>query len=184
MSDRLTRIVTRTGDGGETGLADGSRVSKAAPRIAAIGAVDELNSVIGVVASISTDPLLISLLQAIQHDLFDLGGHLAMPAVPPPLESRLAWLEQAITSINEQLPPLKEFVLPGGCAAAAQAQLARAVCRRAERDLVALAAIETLDARVLPYTNRLSDLLFVLARKANRDVGVAEPVWRKRVDEG
>jgi len=175
---RLTEIVTRTGDDGSTGLADGTRLSKHAPRIEAIGAVDELNSQLGVLldASLPTDlrPLLVD----IQHDLFNLGAELAWPEVSQLHEDNVLRLDQAIASFNAGLPPLTEFVLPGGTPAAAQAHVCRAVCRRAERRLTALAEDELISPRLGQYLNRLSDLLFVLSRRINRVGGGMEPTWR------
>ncbi len=175
---RLTEIVTRTGDDGSTGLADGTRLAKHAPRIEAIGAVDELNSQIGVLLDAGLPAELRPLLIDIQHDLFNLGAELAWPEVSQVHEADVLRLDQAIATYNAGLPPLTEFVLPGGSPAAAQAHVCRTVCRRAERRLTALAESELLSTKLGQYLNRLSDLLFVLSRRINRVLGQAEPTWR------
>lgn len=178
MPDRLTHIVTRSGDDGSTGLADGRRVPKHDPRIEALGAVDELNSHIGVLRAESVPDDLAALLAAIQNDLFDLGGELAWPEQPQVGDVHLGRLDDAIARINADLPPLREFVLPGGSRAAALAHVCRSVCRRAERRLTHLAERELLSPRLAQYLNRLSDLFFVLARQLNRASGQGEPTWR------
>jgi cob(I)alamin adenosyltransferase len=179
MSDRLDRIVTRTGDDGSTGLADGSRVSKHAPRIEALGAVDELNSFVGLLAAeCSRDADTADLLAAIQHDLFDLGGEIALPERAQVGDEHLQRLERAVETLNAALPPLAEFVLPGGTRPAALAHVCRSVCRRAERRLTALAETELTAPKAGQYLNRLSDLFFVLARAFNRRDGGTEPAWR------
>ncbi|TCJ18020.1 cob(I)yrinic acid a,c-diamide adenosyltransferase [Parasulfuritortus cantonensis] len=178
MSDRLDRIVTRTGDDGSTGLADGRRVPKHDPRIEALGAVDELNSFVGLLAAEALDDDLAALLAAIQNDLFDLGGELALPERPQVGDGHLGRIEAAVATFNAELPPLAEFVLPGGGRPAALAHVCRSVCRRAERRLTALAAVELLATGPGKYLNRLSDLFFVLARTLNRRAGRAEPTWR------
>ncbi len=178
MSHRLSRIVTRTGDAGTTGLADGRRVSKHDRRIATLGEVDELNSHLGLLLTEELPEQVQSLLIAIQNDLFDLGGELALPDHPQVDASHVLRLDEAIAELNAQLPPLKEFVLPGGSRAAALAHVCRTVCRRAERSLVALAECEPLSPYLGQYLNRLSDLLFILARQLNRAAGRAEPTWR------
>jgi SulP family sulfate permease len=175
---RLTEIVTRTGDDGTTGLADGTRLPKYAPRIEAIGAVDELNSQIGVLLETAMSEENRGLLRQIQQDLFNLGAELAWPAVSQILEEHLAQLDQRLIRLNTGLPPLTEFVLPGGVPAAAQAHVCRAVCRRAERRVTLLGEQELLSPRLGQYLNRLSDLLFVLSRRINRNAGQTEPVWR------
>lgn len=179
MGHRLSRIVTRTGDSGTTGLGDGSRVDKDSLRIAAIGAVDELNSSVGALLAETPPEAIGALLIDIQHDLFDLGGELSIPGHVAVTADHVARLEQAVEEINADLAPLKEFILPGGTQAAALAHVARTVCRRAERAVVALARQEAVsqDARV--YLNRLSDLLFVLARKLNQAAGVPDVLWQK-----
>ncbi|MCU0841068.1 MAG: cob(I)yrinic acid a,c-diamide adenosyltransferase [Thiobacillaceae bacterium] len=178
MPDRLTHIVTRTGDDGSTGLADGRRVPKHDPRIEALGAVDELNSQIGVLLAEALPDDLPALLAAIQNDLFDLGGELAWPEQPQVGDTHLARLDEAIAGLNAGLPPLREFILPGGSRPAALAHVCRTVCRRAERRLTLLAETELLSPRLGQYLNRLSDLFFVLARSVNRSAGRAEPAWR------
>lgn len=172
--------MTRSGDDGSTGLADGSRVSKTDARIVAMGAIDELNSQIGVLRAEACPPEVDADLAAIQHDLFDLGGELSLPGHPGLAEAAVSRLEARLTHYNDALPPLVEFILPGGSRAAAQAHVARAVCRRAERDLVALAEVGDAGVGVPPrlYLNRLSDLLFVLARALNRAAGVPDVCWR------
>jgi cob(I)alamin adenosyltransferase len=178
----LSRIVTRTGDGGETALGDGSRVSKDHPRIAVIGSVDELNAVLGLTLHHLADSAA-ALIRRVQNDLFDLGADLCVPAQPgdsPGAKLRInaghvEGLEQAIDRLNADLPPLTSFVLPGGPPAAAWCHFARTVCRRAERDLVALGHAEPINPLALVYLNRLSDLLFVLARQSS---GGHEPLWQ------
>lgn len=178
MGHRLSRIVTRTGDAGTTGLADGRRVPKHDARIDTLGEVDELNSHLGLLLTETLPEALRELVTAIQNDLFDLGGELALPDHPQVRETHVLRLDQAITELNAGLPPLKEFVLPGGTRAAAQAHVCRTVCRRAERSLVLLAERDTLSPYLGQYLNRLSDLLFVIARQLNRSAGQAEPTWR------
>ncbi|MCB1876918.1 MAG: cob(I)yrinic acid a,c-diamide adenosyltransferase [Chromatiales bacterium] len=183
MGYRLSRIYTRTGDQGSTGMADGRRLPKDHPRVAAMGDLDELNSAIGLLlASPFDDPELARDLLRVQHDLFDLGGELAMPEAQLLPDDATARLEAVIDRLNTDLPPLKEFILPGGSPAAAQCHLARAVCRRAERSLVALGALEPIADRSRAYVNRLSDLLFVAARRLSRLQGGSEILWdRNRV---
>lgn len=190
MGNRLSKIVTRTGDDGTTGLADGSRLPKDAPRIEAIGAVDELNCALGMLLSSLDTPvhrpgeggaeLIRDCLSEIQHDLFDLGGELAIPGHALINDERVATLEQHVEHFNNDLPPLKEFVLPGGGSAAAACHVARAICRRAERRCWQLSRNEQLGAPLLRYLNRLSDLLFVLARTFARRSGGGEVLWRSR----
>jgi cob(I)alamin adenosyltransferase len=179
MGRRLTRIVTRTGDKGTTGLADGSRVAKDAARIEAIGAVDELNSVLGVLLAEELPDAVREDLTRIQHELFDLGGELSLPGHIALGEEHVARLEQAIEKLNSGLPPLDNFVLPGGSRAAALAHLARTVCRRAERRVVALSRGEAIPPFALRYLNRLSDALFVLARALNRHAGIPDVLWNQ-----
>lgn len=180
------RIYTRTGDRGETGLFGGGRVAKDHPRVAAYGDVDELNSVIGLVRATAPTDLADALLETIQRDLFAIGGHLATPdpdKVRKALEkaelqpTRIADFEQAIDRADEELAPLRAFVLPAGTAKAATFHLARTTCRRAERSVVALAAHEEVPELFLVYLNRLSDLLFTLARLANHRAGVGDVTW-------
>jgi len=180
MGFRLSKIVTRTGDNGTTGLGDGARVPKDAPRVDALGEIDELNSAIGVVLAETLPQEVRSALLAAQNDLFDLGGEISIPGRTAMEEAHVAKLEADVSALNASLPPLKEFVLPGGSRAAAACHLARTVCRRAERSLVALARHETVSPVSLRYVNRLSDLLFVAARTVNRADGVAEPSWKPR----
>jgi cob(I)alamin adenosyltransferase len=180
MGHRLSKIMTRTGDDGTTGLGDGTRVSKDALRVEAMGSVDELNCALGVVVSggvpiAGAQDCLIE----IQHDLFDLGGELAIPGTQLIDAARVAWLETQAEHFNAALPPLKEFVLPGGGAAAAACHVARAICRRAERRCWALSRAEAVGPASLPYLNRLSDLLFVLARVLARAHGGGEPLWQR-----
>jgi cob(I)alamin adenosyltransferase len=179
MGHRLSKIVTRTGDAGETGLGDGSRVPKDAPRIEAIGAVDELNSVIGVVLAETLPEAIAACLTDVQHDLFDLGGELSIPGYSAVTEAHITRVEDAVETFNADLAPLKEFILPGGTRAAALAHVARTVCRRAERTLIRLAATDPVSARSRVYLNRLSDLLFVLSRALNRAAGEPDVLWQK-----
>lgn len=180
MGHRLSKIVTRTGDAGTTGLGDGSRVPKDSARIAAIGAVDELNSNIGVLLAESLPAPIAECLTGVQHDLFDLGGELSIPGFESVTEAHVERLEEAVERFNADLAPLKEFILPGGTRAAALAHVARTVCRRAERALVSAAATEAITTPSRIYLNRLSDLLFVLARALNRAQDRADVLWRKQ----
>jgi len=179
MANRLTKIVTRTGDDGTTGLADGSRLAKSAPRVETLGAVDELNSVIGLLLVEDMPPSARECLEGVQHDLFDLGGELSIPGHVIMSEAHSRRLDDVLNSFNAELPPLKEFILPGGTRAAALAHVARTTCRRAERSLVALAAETPQPPPMLQYLNRLSDLLFVLARALNRHGGRADVSWQQ-----
>lgn len=175
---RLSKIVTRTGDDGSTGLADGSRIAKDSARIAAIGSVDELNSHLGVLlAEVLAEDIRRELLR-IQNDLFDLGGLLASPGAPFDT-NKLARLDVAIGHYNAGLPPLKEFILPGGTRAAALCHVARSVARRAERDYFHLMQAEAVSPDGQRYLNRLSDLLFVFCRALNRAAGKAETLWQR-----
>lgn len=184
MGNRLSRIVTRTGDDGTTGLGDGTRLPKDSPRVEAMGAVDELNSVLGMLLALTlpTSPPTREWLADIQHDLFDLGGELAVPGTTLIGQDRVTRLEQQVQNLNATLPPLREFILPGGAAAAAACHFARTVCRRAERRCWALQQQATAAAASAPaslrYLNRLSDLLFVLARVYARAEGGTEVLWR------
>jgi cob(I)alamin adenosyltransferase len=194
MAYRLSKIVTRTGDDGSTGLADGTRVTKDSARIHVLGSIDELSSHLGLLLSETLPQEVGELLENIQQDLFDLGGAVAYP---PALfsEEKLLGLDQAIEDYNAALPALKEFILPGGTRAAALSHVARTVARRAERDWVALlhaepaqvgaAGVQTTDIEKiplhgLPYLNRLSDLLFVLSRKLNRAAQHPETLWSRQ----
>lgn len=179
MGHRLSKIVTRTGDRGETGLGDGSRTGKDSPRIGALGAIDELNSAIGVVL---TEPLpdpVREELAEVQNDLFDLGGELAVPGQAMVSERQVLRLESQVERFNRDLAPLKEFILPGGTRAAALAHLTRTICRRAEREIVALARVETVGEPARIYLNRLSDLLFVIGRAINREAGSGDVLWKQ-----
>jgi cob(I)alamin adenosyltransferase len=176
---RLTKITTRTGDTGSTGLADGTRLGKDHARIAALGSVDELNSQLGVLLAESLAPDIRAVLLQIQNDLFDLGGALALPTQDMFISSKVAWLDEQIAHYNADLPPLREFILPGGSRAGALCHVARTVARRAERDLVVLSQGEAVPQHALPYLNRLSDLLFVLSRCINRTLAVTETLWQR-----
>ena len=178
MGHRLTRIATRTGDGGETGLGDGSRVPKDHPRIGALGGVDELNSVLGLLLAEDIPGEIRSVLVAVQHDLLDFGGELSIPGHALLKAERVGFLDGEIEKLNKTLAPLKEFILPGGSRAAATAHLARTVCRRAERSVVALGRKERVSEPARQYLNRLSDLLFIAARVLNRAAGVEDVQWR------
>ena len=179
MGHGLSKIVTRTGDAGETGLGDGSRVAKDSPRIEAIGAVDELNSVLGVLLAESLPGAIATCLTDVQHDLFDLGGELSIPGYAAVTDAHVTRIEAAVETFNADLAPLKEFILPGGTRAAALAHVARTVCRRAERTTLLLAAAEAVSEPSRLYLNRLSDLLFVLARAINRAAGHPDVLWQK-----
>jgi cob(I)alamin adenosyltransferase len=179
MGNRLSRIVTRTGDDGTTGLGDGSRVAKDSPRIDAIGAVDELNSNLGVLLAEGLPEDISTLLTEIQHDLFDLGGELSIPGYSAVTDAHVKRLEEAISRHNASLSPLKEFILPGGTRAAALAHVARTVCRRAERAVVRLASAEPVNEPARRYLNRLSDLLFVTARCLNALQGHRDVLWMR-----
>lgn len=178
MANRLSKITTRTGDDGTTGLARNTRIGKDHPRIEAMGEVDELNSQLGLLMGEPLPGMIHELLAAIQHHLFDMGAELSMPEHAGITEAKLAVLDEAISRYNADLPPLKEFILPGGGRAAAQCHVCRAVCRRAERRLVALGGQEPLSPLLVPYLNRLSDLLFILARVLNRGAGVDDVYWK------
>jgi len=179
MGHRLSRIVTRTGDNGTTGLGDGTRVAKDSARIVAIGEVDELNCALGVLLAEALPAEVSARLVAVQHDLFDLGGELSIPGYTSIEDAHVLRLEADVEQFNAPLPPLKEFILPGGTRAAALAHVARTVCRRAERAVVTLAAEAPVNDASRRYLNRLSDLLFVLARSLNRIAGSADVLWQK-----
>lgn len=178
MGHRLSKIATRTGDKGETGLGDGSRVRKDHPRVAAMGDVDELNSALGVLLAEEVPGELRSAFSQVQQDLLDLGGELSIPGHALVKPERVKALDQHLEAWNRDLAPLKEFILPGGSRAAAAAHLARTVCRRAERSVVALARKEKVSETSRQYLNRLSDLLFVAGRVLNRAAGVGDVQWR------
>jgi cob(I)alamin adenosyltransferase len=177
MANRLSVIATRTGDDGTTGLGDGSRCPKDAPRVAALGDVDELNSAIGLLLTETLPEDVAADLLAIQHDLFDMGAELCIPGHAVITQAQILRLDARLTHYNMQLSPLREFILPGGSRASAQAHVARTVCRRAERAVVTLAREEAVHPPVRQYLNRLSDLLFVLARYFNRTQGQPDVYW-------
>lgn len=178
MGYRLSKIYTRTGDSGETGLADGSRIPKDSPHIEAIGCVDELNSCLGIVLSHPVPQEVRDALQGVQNDLFDLGSDLSVPGRDQLTDNQVRRLEQQVDSLNAELPFLKEFILPGGGVAASACHLARAVCRRAERRLITLARSQALNPHNIAYLNRLSDLLFVAARVLARFESGSETFWK------
>ena len=177
MANRLSKIYTRTGDDGTTGLGDGTRVAKDSLRVDAMGDVDELNSVIGLMLTENVPDILTDLLTQVQHDLFNLGGEICIPDYVILQQANIDNLEEAIDTLNDDLAPLKEFILPGGNKAASFCHLARTVCRRAERKLITLARDEKVTAISLKYLNRLSDLLFVLCRVINKEAGVPDVLW-------
>jgi cob(I)alamin adenosyltransferase len=185
MGNRLSKIYTRTGDDGTTGLGDGSRVRKDTARVEAFGTVDELNSAIGVLLAVPDlpDPIA-ECLTAVQHELFDLGGELCIPGTTVVSADQVARLEGVLDGFNAELPPLKEFILPGGGPAAAACHLARTIARRAERRAWTLAAQEPVNPEALRYLNRLSDLLFVLARALARHERGGEVLWRRKRGPG
>ncbi len=184
MGKRLSRIVTRTGDDGTTGLGDGSRTAKDSSRIIAIGEVDELNSTIGLLLAEPIPAPIRDDLIAIQHDLFDLGGELCIPGYESMKNAQLARLDALLERHNATLSRLEEFILPGGARTAAIAHVARTVCRRAERAIVALGRSEPVRPVCRQYVNRLSDLMFVLARVLNREAGRGDVLWQKDRDQG
>ncbi len=176
MGNRLTKIYTRTGDDGNTGMADGTRVSKDDLLVCAIGDIDELNSQLAVLACHSPDNFAESI-SIIQNELFNVGAELSM-GQPMIKQDNVDWLEQSLDELNQFLTPLKEFILPGGGLAASHCHVARAICRRAERSLVSLNKQDTLNRYLLAYINRLSDYLFVLARAISKQEGVDEIYWQ------
>ena len=179
VGNRLSKIYTRTGDDGSTGLGDGSRVPKDSLRVTAYGTVDELNCTIGMVlAAEGIDDAVRETLTQVQHELFDLGGELCIPGMAMIEDSDIDRLENILDGFNEPLPALKDFILPGGGMAAATCHLARTVCRRAERDVVALSHVEAVRPQASRYLNRLSDLLFVLCRVLARASGHGEVLWQ------
>jgi cob(I)alamin adenosyltransferase len=178
MGHRLSKIYTRTGDAGDTGLGDGSRVAKDCLRVEAYGTTDELNSIIGMVLAHAIPPPVSECLENIQHDLFDLGGELSVPGynkITPDYSTRL---ETQLDGFNAELPMLKEFILPAGGHATSACHLARSVCRRAERRVVSLKREEDINPAILTYLNRLSDLLFVIARVLARHEHGNEVLWQ------
>ena len=179
MGHRLSKIYTRTGDAGTTGLGDGNRVSKNSLRIHSLGEVDELNAVVGLLLCEELPEAVRTLLTDVQHDLFDLGGEICIPGMQMISGHQVDKLETELDALNEDLEPLKDFILPGGTRAAAVAHHARTVCRRAERAVVALALEESVNDGPRQYLNRLSDLLFVLGRVLNRAGGRGDVLWQK-----
>lgn len=179
MGHRLSKIYTRTGDAGTTGLGDGKRVAKNSLRIDTLGEVDELNAVVGLLLCEDLPEDVRGLLTDVQHDLFDLGGEICIPGMSMITEKHVDKLETELDRLNEPLEPLKDFILPGGSRAAALAHLARTVCRRAERAIVALAQEEAVNDGPRQYLNRFSDLLFVLGRVLNRAAGRGDVLWQK-----
>ncbi len=180
MPNRLTKIVTRGGDKGETSLGDGTRLAKDHPRIALLGDVDELNSWIGVALAHLTEGAVTKTLIGVQHDLFDLGGALSLPGAPLLSAAHVTRIDAATGTLNETLPPLKEFILPGGAPVLAWMHVARTVCRRAERSIAGLLGEQPEGVQALIYLNRLSDYLFIAARFEAKRLGVAETLWSKQ----
>jgi cob(I)alamin adenosyltransferase len=180
MGNRLTKIYTRTGDEGTTGLGDGQRVPKNAARVNSYGTVDELNSYIGVVLTQNLPNVIRVGLTRIQHELFDLGGELCIPNYVIIDADSVKNIEDLLDMLNNELSPLKDFILPGGCAASAHMHVARTICRRAERELVTLMQQESINVVALQYLNRLSDLLFVAARYANFHQGINDVLWEAK----
>lgn len=178
MGNRLSKIYTRTGDAGTTGLGDGSRVQKDHPRVEAMGAIDELNSFVGVLLANELPSETREPLSRIQHELFDLGGELCMPDLKLITQTHVDRIEHELDAMNANLPPLREFILPAGGTATAACHVARAVCRRAERRLNTLSRSEAVQPEALAYVNRLADYLFVLARVLSRLNGQQEVMWR------
>ncbi|MDA9210821.1 cob(I)yrinic acid a,c-diamide adenosyltransferase [Methylophilaceae bacterium] len=179
MANRLTKIYTRTGDKGKTGLADGSRVDKFNERIESLGNIDELNSIIGIILIENLPADKKTILEKIQHDLFDIGGELSIPNHMVIDEVKINFLENSLDEMNNDLPSLKEFILPGGCKASSFCHLARTVCRRVERNLFKLTQTEKVNESSLKYINRLSDFLFVLARFLNKTNEFSDVFWKK-----
>ena len=179
MGNRLSKIATRTGDAGTTGLGDGSRIDKDALRVHAMGDVDELNSQIGVLLCEDIPDQMKHELISIQHDLFDMGGELCIPGYTMVTDTQVARLDVLLAFYNADLPPLRDFILPGGSRAAAIAHVCRTVCRRAERMIVSVGKSEPINDAPRQYMNRLSDLLFVLSRVLNRYAGGTDVVWEK-----
>lgn len=185
MGKRLSKIYTRTGDEGETGLGDGSRIKKTHPRVEAMGSVDELNSSLGVLVeeliSAGNDDLVViaTFLRLTQHRIFDLGGELSIPGYEIINADHVAAIEDNLDQLNDHLAPLENFILPGGSRLIASCHMVRAICRRAERDVIALSEVATINAFALEFLNRLSDYLFVVARSCARITGVDEVLWEK-----
>lgn len=177
MGNRLTKIYTRTGDSGETGLGDGSRIAKTASRVEAMGNADELNCILGILADELLPELVSECLINVQHTLFDIGGELSIPGCTLVKPDRVVYLEHTLDQLNKDLPPLKDFILPGGARSAAVCHHARSVCRRLERSLFAVDDQQSVATVTLQYVNRLSDLLFVIARTLNQDAGEPDVLW-------
>lgn len=180
MGNRLSKIVTHTGEKGETGLGNGERVSKDALRVHALGEVDELNSYIGLLLCESLSEEIQTQLRTIQQDLFDFGGELSIPGLVLIYTMHITELEKKLIQYNKTLPPLENFILPGGTRSAALMHVCRTVCRRVERTIVNLHHLEPLNANVLSYINRLSDMFFVLARVLNQAHAQPEPLWEQK----
>ena len=184
MGNRLSKIYTRTGDNGTTGLGDGSRINKDDARIEAIGDIDELNSLVGLLCcELDDGDRLKAELFEVQQDLFNLGGELSVPGYSLIEDQHIERLESLLDNLNDALPPLTDFILPGGNRAASVCHLARSVCRRAERRLVTLARDTDIRPQCQRFLNRLSDLLFVAARTLARRDGGSEVLWRHRADK-
>jgi cob(I)alamin adenosyltransferase len=184
MGNRLSKIYTRTGDDGSTGLGDGARVSKDSARVCAYGTVDEANSAIGVVLACEIPDDVRDVLIAVQHQMFDLGGELCIPGHSAIFDDDIDRLEKQLDHFNADLPPLKDFILPGGGPAAAHCHLARTIARRAEREVVTLSHHDSVRPEAVRYLNRLSDLLFVLARVLSRASGHGETLWNHERRKG
>ena len=178
MGNRLSKIYTKTGDDGSTGLGDGTRVSKDSARVSAYGTVDEANSAIGLVLACDIPDAVRSMPESVQHHLFDLGGELCIPGHAAIFDADIEQLESQLDAFNSDLPPLKDFILPGGGMAASHCHLARTICRRAERETVTLSHHDAVRPEAIRYLNRLSDLLFVLARVLARASGHGEVLWQ------
>ena len=176
---KLTKIYTRGGDKGETSLGDGTRVAKDDARVALLGDVDELNSFVGLARSHLSEGDVLATLEGVQHDLFDLGGGLCFPGAPLLSERHVARLDEAVEALNKDLPPLKDFILPGGAPVLGFLHVARSVCRRVERAMAAFLRDAPEAAHALQYLNRLSDYLFIAARAEAKRLGVEETLWRK-----
>tara|TARA_B100000035_G_scaffold315307_1_gene335138 strand:+ start:19300 stop:19842 length:543 start_codon:yes stop_codon:yes gene_type:complete len=179
MADRLTHIYTKTGDNGETSLGNGQRVKKNSARVECLGSIDELNSIIGLILTEAVPEKIKTTLTEIQHDLFNIGGELSIPSHKLLDSKRVDFLEIELDAMNQKLPPLKEFILPGGSKQAALAHVARTVCRRAERNCINLKEIEEINSSSMYYLNRLSDFLFVLARTLNQENNVPDTLWKR-----
>ena len=181
MANRLSKIYTRTGDQGKTGLGDGSRVDKFHSRIESLGNIDELNSIIGIVLTENMPDDKKAILERVQHDLFDIGGELSIPNHIVITDKKINFLESSLDEMNNELQPLKEFILPGGSKISSYCHLARTVCRRVERDLFKLAQTDKVNEASLKYINRLSDMLFVLARFLNKINHLNDIFWKKDI---